>query len=168
MVKSDAAFWIKQLGLTRHPEGGWFIETYRSMESVPGSVLPERFSGNRSFCTAIYFLLEQGDFSALHRIKSDELWHFYAGGRLSIEVISPAGLHEQKILGNNPDSGESFQAVVSAGSWFGAEAVDGFSLVGCTVAPGFDFSDFEIGRCEELIHLFPQYEELIRRMTRIK
>ncbi len=167
MVKSGAAFWIKQLGLIRHPEGGWFIETYRSMESVPGSALPERFSGARSFCTAIYFLLEQGDFSALHRIKSDELWHFYAGGRLGIEVISPAGLYEQKILGSDPASGESFQAVVSAGSWFGAEAVDEFSLVGCTVAPGFDFSDFELGRCEKLIHQFPQHEELIRRMTRI-
>lgn len=167
MDKSDATYWIKQLGLIRHPEGGWFVETYRSMESVSGSALPERFSGDRSFCTAIYFLLEQGDFSALHRIKSDELWHFYAGGRLNVEVISPAGLHEQKILGNDPASGESFQAVVSAGSWFGAEAVDGFALVGCTVAPGFDFSDFELGCCDELNRQFPQHDELIRRMTRI-
>lgn len=167
MDKSDAACWIKQLGLIRHPEGGWFVETYRSMESLSGSALPKRFLGARSFCTAIYFLLEQGDFSALHRIKSDELWHFYAGGRLNIEVISPAGLYEQKILGNDPVSGESFQAVVSAGSWFGAEAVNGFALVGCTVAPGFDFSDFELGRCEELNRQFPQHDELIRRMTRI-
>ncbi len=167
MEKLDAAYWIKQLGLIRHPEGGWFVETYRSMESVSGNALPDRFFGDRSFCTAIYFLLEQGDFSALHRIKSDELWHFYAGGRLNIEVISPAGLYEQKILGSDPANGESFQVAVPAGSWFGAKAVDGFALVGCTVAPGFDFTDFELGRSQDLSRQFPQNDELIRRMTRI-
>jgi hypothetical protein len=167
MDKLDAAFWIKQLGLIRHPEGGWFVEAYRSVESVPGSALPDRFSGGRSFSTAIYFLLGQGDFSALHRIKSDELWHFYSGGRLNIEVISPEGLYEQKLLGSDPASGENLMAVVPAGSWFGAEAVDGFALAGCTVAPGFDYTDFELARREELSRQFPQHDGLIRRMTRI-
>lgn len=167
MKKTDAAYWIKQLGLIRHPEGGWFAETYRSAESVSAKALPERFQGARSFCTAIYFLLEAGDFSALHRIKSDELWHFHTGSALTIEVISPEGVHEQKTLGNDPSRGESFQAAVSAGSWFGARTAGGFALVGCTVAPGFDFEDFELARCEELKALFPQHEILIRQMTRM-
>lgn len=166
MKNKDAAYWIRQLGLIRHPEGGWFVETYRSAESVSVNALPERFQGARSFCTAIYFLLEEGDFSALHRIKSDELWHFHAGSALTVEVISPEGLHEQKILGSNPDRGECFQAAVRAGSWFGAKAADGFALVGCTVAPGFDFADFELARYEELKALHPQHEILIRQMTR--
>lgn len=167
MKEFNAPYWIKQLGLIRHPEGGWFAETYRSPESVSGTALPERFQGDRSFCTAIYFLLEQGDFSALHRIKSDEIWHFHTGGRLNIEVISPEGVHEQKVLGGYSARGESFQTVVTAGSWFGAEVCDRFALVGCTVSPGFDFSDFELARFDGLNRLFPQHETLIRRLTRI-
>jgi predicted cupin superfamily sugar epimerase len=162
----SAYFWIETLGLTRHPEGGWFGETYRSAETISADALPERFRGARSLCTAIYFLLEQGEFSALHRINSDEIWHFYAGAPLMVQVITPDGDHQQILLGSTPDRGERLQAVVPAGCWFGAESCGGFSLVGCTVAPGFDFEDFEMARCAELSKEFPQYGALITRLTR--
>lgn len=158
---------ITGLELVRHPEGGWFRETYRSSETVPGQALPERFSGSRAFSTAICFLLEAGDISALHRIKSDEIWHFYAGSTLLIHCIFPDGGYQALRLGANPAAGERFQAVVPAGCWFGAElAEEGFALVGCTVSPGFDFSDFEMAEAEQLCGRYPQHTELITRMTK--
>lgn len=159
---------ITTLGLARHPEGGWFRESYRSSGTIPASALPRRFGGDRSYCTSIYFLLEKGDVSAFHRIRSDELWHFHAGAGLTIHVFSPTGGYRTLLVGGDPGAGESFQAVVPAGSWFGAEVTgDGeFSLVGCTVAPGFDFADFELADRETLLGLFPARGELIRRLTR--
>ena len=120
----NAAYWIEKLGLLPHPEGGWFRETYRSSETIPVAGLPERFGGERSFSTAIYFLLESGQVSAFHRIKSDEIWFFHDGGPLAIHSISGNGDHEITRLGNNPDNGESFYAVVPAGSWFGAQLIE--------------------------------------------
>jgi len=166
----DSAYWIKKLGLAPHPEGGWFRETYRAAEGIPVAGLPRRFRGERAFSTAIYFLLESGQFSALHRIKSDELWFFHAGGSLAISSISTGGQSHTTQLGNNPDRGESFQAVVPAGSWFGARPLKSasYSLVSCTVAPGFDFSDFEMGKREKLLKLFPACREIIEQLTRGK
>ncbi len=163
----DAAEIIRRFNLTRHPEGGWFRETYRSAEKVPADLLPARFGGERSICTAILFLLEQGDFSALHRIKSDEIWHFHAGAPLAVHILTPRGTHETVKLGCDIAADETFQAVVPAGCWFGAE-ISGpgpYSLVGCTVAPGFDFADFEMGEREELLRGYPAQGELIRRLT---
>ena len=159
---------IKRLGLVHHPEGGWYRETYRSAGMIPGDALPERFSGPRSLCTSIYFFLEQGDRSALHRIKSDELWHFHTGASLAIHVITPDGEHQKLKLGTDITAGESFQAVVPAGCWFGAE-ISGYglySLVGCTVAPGFNFDDFEMGSRAILLQQFPSHAEIIRRLTK--
>lgn len=161
-----ADYWIENLALIRHPEGGWFAETYRCGESIPAAALPGRFHGPRSFSTAIYFLLERGEFSALHRIKSDEIWHFYAGAPLAVQVITPAGEQQEILLGRDLVHGHSLQAVVSAGCWFGAETLGAFSLVGCTVAPGFDFSDFEMAGLVGLTGLFPQHGPLIDRLTR--
>jgi len=158
---------IKCLNLTRHPEGGWYRETYRSEETIKADALPGRFSGDRSVCTAIYYLLMAGDISALHRIKSDEIWHFYAGMPLTIHVITTEGKHCSLQLGSNIADGESFQCIVPAGCWFGAETDDdGYSLVGCTVAPGFDFTDFEMGSRETLMQQYPELASIIRRMTR--
>lgn len=157
---------IKQLELEKHPEGGWYRETYRSAEVVQGNGLPARFAGDRSFCTAIYFLLQSGEFSALHRIKSDEMWHFYAGEPLTMHVITPSGDYYPLKLGSSISDGEVFQAVVPAGCWFGAEVSgDGYSLVGCTVAPGFDFADFEMGAREQLLKEFPEQAEIVRHLT---
>lgn len=158
---------INTLGLERHPEGGWFRETYRATEMVPYAALPNRFSGDRSFCTAIYFLLKKGEFSVFHRIKSDELWHFHAGASMTIHVITPEGDYWALPLGVDLFAGDSFQTVVPAGCWFGAEVTgEGeFSLVGCTVAPGFDFADFEMAERESLLRQFPAHKELIQRLT---
>jgi len=167
MTSLTAQQLIGQLDLIRHPEGGWFKETYRSTEQFAASALPERFGGERSLCTSIYFLLEQGDFSALHRIKSDELWHFHSGCAVLIHLIAPDGSYQELRLGSDTAAGEQFQAVVPAGCWFGAEPTgEGYALVGCTVAPGFDFADFELGRREELVLRYPGHAGLVRRLTR--
>jgi predicted cupin superfamily sugar epimerase len=160
--------WIRDLGLQPHPEGGWFREAYRSAESIPRPALPQRFTGDRHFATSIYYLLGPGDFSALHRIRQDEIWHFYDGSRLVVHVIRPDASTEQLLLGRDLAKGERPMAVVPAGSWFGAQVAkdDGYALLGCTVAPGFDFEDFELPTRVELLELFPQHETLIRSLTR--
>lgn len=159
--------YIRSLNLQPHPEGGYFAETYRSAETIPAGSLPGRFSGARAFGTAIYFLLESKDASALHRIQADEIWHFYAGGPLEVFVINPDATLIVIRLGSNPDRGEVFQAVVPAGCWFGSKPADGtdFSLVGCTVAPGFDFADFELAERATLLAEFPQHRDVIERLT---
>ena len=157
---------IEQLALARHPEGGWFKETYRASDKLAAQALPARFDGDRSASTAIYFLLEAGDISALHRIQSDEVWHFYAGSTLRVHGIFPDGTYQEWKLGANLAAGEQFQAVVPASCWFGAELAEGdFALVGCTVAPGFDFADFELAQAKQLLACYPHYAELIHRLT---
>ncbi|CAG5009628.1 hypothetical protein DYBT9275_04538 [Dyadobacter sp. CECT 9275] len=163
-----ASYWIERYNLLPHPEGGYFAETYRSAEGISQEALPDRFSGNRAFSTGIYFLLESHHFSALHRIHSDEMWHFYAGDPLDIFVMYPETGDLQIIqLGPDPELGQTFQAVVPAGTWFGSRTAPGgrFSLVGCTVAPGFDFADFEMGSREFLSEEFPQHHALIQELT---
>lgn len=164
----SASALIQHLQLLPHPEGGYYKESYRSNESIAAAALPDRFTGDRSVCTAIYFLLEAGHFSALHRIASDECWHFYAGDPLWVHVIRPDGIWETIVLGNDPGAGQLFQFVVPAGCWFGSEPAPGsaFSLVGCTVAPGFDFADFEMANAASLIARFPQHEPMIRQLCR--
>ena len=159
---------VEKFSLLPHPEGGFYKEMYRSAESIVQSALSSRFAGDRNFSTAIYFLLEQGNFSAFHRIQSDECWHFYAGQSLLVHVLHPDGKYELIKLGNDISSGETFQAVVPAGCWFASETAPGgeFSFVGCTVAPGFDFADFELAVADSLSKEFPQHEELIRQFCR--
>jgi len=116
----------------------------------------------------IYFLLEGENFSAFHRLRSDEIWHFYAGGTIAVHVIDPDGSYSKIQLGSDPQAGEVFQAVVKAGSWFASKVRDpkSFALAGCTVAPGFDFADFELGKRSELVKLYPQHRDLIEQFTR--
>ncbi|MCP4346178.1 MAG: cupin domain-containing protein [Desulfobacterales bacterium] len=163
----DATYWITRLDLTEHPEGGYFKETYRSDESVGKDALPERFNGDRSFSTAIYFLLKGDQVSHLHRIKSDELWHFYSGSPLTVHIIDQNGEYSQIKLGCDFDKGEVCQAVVKAGVWFGAsvDTPDSYSLVGCTVSPGFDFNDFEMGQRGELLAKYPRHSSIIKKLT---
>jgi uncharacterized protein len=165
---TDAKVWIDTLQLRPHPEGGYFRETYRSEETVAKAALPARFQGDRAFSTAIYYLLDGDDFSALHRIKQDEVWHFYDGSSLTIHVIDVEGNYSTTLLGRNPAAGEVPQAVVRAGCFFGATVnrVRSYSLVGCTVAPGFDFADFELPGREELCRLFPRHRPIIEKLTR--
>ena len=159
---------IQQYALQPHPEGGWYAESYRSNEYIPADVLPERFSGDRSFSTTIYFLLEQGNFSAFHRIKSDEGWHFYAGDPLLLFVIQPAGTMDIIHLGNDFTKGQLFQYTVPANCWFASRPANGsaFCFVGCTVAPGFDFADFELANGQSLVALYPQHEKTLNELCR--
>lgn len=166
--RRDASFWIEKLELEPHPEGGYFRQTYRSELMIPRQGLPSGFSGERRASTAIYFLLEGKNFSAFHRLRSDEMWHFYAGSRLLVHVIDPAGEYSSTLLGSDPEAGHGFQAVVRAGCWFASHVADweSWALVGCTVAPGFDFEDFELGRRDELLRLYARHRELIQALTR--
>ena len=167
-MPQSAQYWIDKLKLIAHPEGGYYRETYRSELSIAREALPPQFTGARLVSTAIYFLLEGENFSAFHRLRSDELWHFYAGSSISVHVIEPDGSHSEIRVGGNPDAGEVLQAVVKAGRWFASEVRDpqSFALAGCTVAPGFDFADFELGKRSELIKLYPQHRTLIEQLTR--
>jgi len=167
MNSQDAPYWIHHLHLDPHPEGGYYRQTYRADVILAEAALPNGFRGARAASTAIYFLLDGRDFSAFHCLRSDEMWHFYAGGTLILHVIDPAGQYSTILLGNNPEAGEEFQAVVKAGCWFASEPRDPNScaLVGCTVAPGFDFADFELAN-RQLTRRFPQHREIIERLTR--
>jgi uncharacterized protein len=162
---------VTQLHLLPHPEGGYFKETYRSSGIIRQAELGSSFSGDRNFCTGIYFLLTGSNFSAFHRIKQDEMWHFYAGKTLLVHVIDPSGAYTCHRIGSNMPDGELPQLVVAAGCWFASEVASTdpkhYSLVGCTVAPGFDFDDFELAQCERLSELFPDHHEVIKRLTRI-
>ena len=160
-----ASYYINKLNLQAHPEGGYFAETYRSADTIDSDALPQSFDGDKNISTAIYFLLEGHQFSAFHRIKSDELWHFYAGIPLLVYIIHPDGELETLKIGNDLDDDWNFQGIVKAGCWFASMPIKdhGFSLVGCTVAPGFDFTDFELAD-GELIKQFPQHRELISKL----
>jgi uncharacterized protein len=160
----DAAHWIEALQLSPHPEGGYYRVTYTSQLKIAQGALPAGFHGDRVASTAIYFLLAGKDFSAFHRIASDEMWHFYAGSALQIFVIDAAGdLSELRLGGAG-----SFQAWVPGDCWFASRVADGtgFALVGCTVAPGFDFADFELAKREDLVGVYPQHRALIEQLTR--
>lgn len=165
----NAEYWIKKLKLEPHPEGGYFRQTYKSDLLIAREALPG-FSGARAASTAIYFLLEGENFSAFHRLRSDELWHFYAGSPLAVHVIEPAGSYSSILLGSNPEAGQTFQAVVRAGCWFASHVADwkSWALVGCTVAPGFEFADFEMAKREELSAQYPQHGEMIWGLTRVE
>ncbi len=163
----EAARLIDRLGLVRHPEGGYFRETYRSTVVIPRESLPPRYGAPRVAMTSIYFLLAGNDFSAFHRLASDEIWHFYSGGGLLLYVLDEGGLAIHH-LGTRWDAGEVPQAVVRASSWMGARLADSdsYALVGCTVAPGFEFEDFELAPRDELLVRYPQHRSLILSLTR--
>lgn len=163
-----AADWIAALGLRPHPEGGFYRETYRSAETFEREQLPARFAGPRAQSTAIFFLLPGDHISALHRLKSDEVWHFYAGTGVTLTMILPDGGLEVRRLGSDPARGETFQAVVPAGAWYGAAVDDpgSWALLGGTVAPGFDFADFELADRAKLLERHPQHRDVIVRLTR--
>lgn len=163
---------VRSLGLSPHPEGGFYRETYRAPLVLDRALLGDGFGGDRAASTAIYFLIPVGAFSALHRIASDEVWHFYAGAPLTVTSLDSEGVRRDVRLGIALDRGEVPQAVIVAGAWFGAriaeadEARGPYALVGCTVAPGFDFADFELGERASLLARFPAHAELVTALTR--
>jgi predicted cupin superfamily sugar epimerase len=174
-MTNDAQYWIDKLGLEKHPEGGYYRVTYTAATQIAQGALPEGYAGARPASTGIYFLLSnqgagdrEGHFSAFHRLRSDEMWHFYAGQPLVVHVIDPEGRYMQMLIGNDCEAGQNFQAVVHAGCWFASEPLlaSSFALAGCTVSPGFDFADFELARRAEMSAQYPQHRALIARLTR--
>lgn len=165
MIAPSAKSWIEKFQLTPHPEGGYFREIYRSEGIIPQLSLPLRYNGGRAYSTTIYYLLKSGDFSSLHRLDSDEQWFHLDGSALTIHSIDPQGNYQKHLIGKNI---ESLYAVVPHSCWFGAtvDEPNSFSLVGCVVAPGFNFEDFELAKREELVKQFAQYKEIIEKLTR--
>jgi hypothetical protein len=159
---------IKLLGLKSHPEGGYYRETYRSDEIIGRGALPERYTGNRTYGTAIYYLLTPETFSAIHRIKTDEIYHFYLGDPVELVQLLPDGSGCVVTLGNDIAGGAQLQTVVSRGTWHGSRLAEGgkYALLGTTVAPGFEFADNEIGRRSDLIHTYPSFSDTIIALTR--
>ncbi len=162
-------FWIQQLQLKPHPEGGYYREVYRSTEQIAKQALPERYATDHCFSTSIYFLLPADSFSAFHRLKSDEIWHFYLGDSVTLFLLTEDGKLHTRRLGNLVEQGEQLQLVIPHGVWFAAQVSHpqhGYALLGCTVAPGFEFADFELANQQQLLNQFPQHEKIIKRLTR--
>lgn len=163
---------IDALKLLPHPiEGGYFRETYRSAGTLPDSVLPAGYhgKGKRSVGTSIYYLLTPSTFSEMHRLPTEEVFHLYLGGPLRMLQLHPDGSHREILLGSDVLAGQEPQLVVPANVWQGSLLEPGveFALVGATMAPGFDYADYEQGVCAELIAQHPKAAELINRLTRV-
>ncbi|MET3682868.1 putative cupin superfamily sugar epimerase [Alkalibacillus flavidus] len=160
-MKQSAQTIIDQLGLEPHPEGGFFRGTYQS------DLVTDASGAERSLYTSIYFLLRSQDVSHFHRLQSDELWYFHGGSPLYVHTISPGGEYQKHKLGLDLENGETPQLLVPKHTIFGSSVVeaDTYSLVGCMVAPGFDFADFELFDEEDLLEQYPEHEDVIKMLT---
>jgi predicted cupin superfamily sugar epimerase len=183
-MNAETDYIIKKLNLIKLvKEGGYYRETYRSDKDIVIDSSIEKDSKNdvyyysesknhskniRSVCTLIYYLLDGDEFSAFHKVKYDEIWHFYKGSSLSLYILTESENIVKVQIGNDLRNGEHFQYVIKGNTWFAAEINDKslYSLIGCTVAPGFDFRDFELGDRNELKKIYPQHESIINRLTR--
>lgn len=159
-MNKEAARLVKKLGLEKHPEGGYFRQTYRSdmIVNVAG------YDGPRNISTAIYYMLVGNQFSAFHRIRSDEIWHHYAGGSITLYTIGNNGKLSRIKIGR----GETPQAAIKAGTWFAASlnSKRSYCLLGCTVSPGFHYRDWELGKRGDLVRTYPQHKKIIERYTK--
>ncbi len=167
-MKKKAEYWIKKLRLTPlDPEGGYFRETYCSQEIIHKESLPDRYPAERVFSTAIYFLLAGEQVSKFHRLRSDEVWFYHAGSSLTVYIIERDGTLRQLRVGPDIDSGGQPQVFIPHGVWFGAKVdqENSYTLVGCAVAPGFVFEDFELANRKHLITDYPQHREIIELLT---
>jgi uncharacterized protein len=167
-MNARVKFLISHFELEKHPEGGYFRETYRSPDVLSPAGMPPRYPRARNASTSIYYLLEGKDMSVFHRLRSDETWYFHEGNPLAVYLMDPANGLRRVILGSHPVKGEEYQCPIPAGTWFAAHLLDstGYAFIGCNVAPGFDFEDFEIGKREELLGQFPQHGDTIRLLTK--
>ncbi len=156
---------IRWLNLKKHPEGGYFAETYRSKEKITD---PRR--GQRSYSTAIYFMLTPDTFSEMHRLTGDEIFHFYLGDPVEMLHLYPDGSGKHLLLGNDIERGIQPQVLVLSGVWQGARLLpggtSGFALMGTTMAPGFEYPDYQSGSRPELTRQYPEFKELITALTR--
>ena len=150
---------VAELNMQPHPEGGYYVETYRSPMEIPGK--------DRQLMTSIYFLLTSDNVSNFHRIKSDELWFHHAGSPITVHVLNEEKGHVEIKVGSNVLNGEHPQALVKGGEIFGSsvDVENSYALVSCVVAPGFDFQDFELFKRAELLSQFPNHHKIITRLT---
>lgn len=161
---------IKLLKLMPHPEGGYFAEVFKSTDKVKPLDNSRYNNEDRSAGTAIYYLLKGRDFSAWHRLKSDEIWHYYKGCPITIYVLDPEQRLTTHVLGDPiMHANASFQVAIKSGHFFAAMPVDpgSYTLVGCTVSPGFEYTDFHLANREELLALFPRHADLIKKLSRM-
>lgn len=159
-MHKEAAKLVKKLELEKHPEGGYFRQTYRS-----GTIVNiEGYDGERNISTAIYYLLVGKQFSAFHKIRSDEIWHYYAGGSIALYAID----NEEKLSKIKIAKSGTPQAIIKAGTWFAAalDSRKSYCLLGCTVSPGFDYRDWELGMRDELVRMCPKHKKLIERYAK--
>ena len=163
----DINLLIEKLQLQPHPEGGFYKETYRANEHISADALPGRYQSERSFSTAIYYLLTEDTCSNLHKVETDELFHFYCGDPVSMLMLNADGSSEEIVIGNEILAEQHPQHLVTRGTWQGSSLLPGgsFALLGATVAPGFDFSDFTLGEFETLSKAYPNQIERIRQLT---
>ncbi|MCG8702142.1 MAG: cupin domain-containing protein [Bacteroidales bacterium] len=161
----DANYWIKHLNLMPHPEGGYFKEIYRSSIKMNRTDLPFGYQSERRLCTSIYYLLESGQFSRFHRIRSDEMWYYHHGSSIKIYMIDKEGNKQSCVVGPRIEKAEKPQLVVPAGTIFAARLVDkdSYGIFGCMVAPGFDYLDYELFEKDDLLQAFPRHADLIER-----
>ena len=167
LTSAGAEWWVSTLGLSPHPEGGFYTETYRSPVVVDGDSLPEQYSGPRSLMTSILFLLTDKGCSRFHRLRGDELWCYQAGGTIVLHTLDADGAYRAEEIGPRPHQGQQIQVSVPGGSWLGAEVKQGeeYALLACIVAPGFEFEDFELATREELLTEYAGQREVIERLT---
>lgn len=165
---SRIQFLTQSLELREHPEGGYYREVYRSADEIQHNDIAGKFNGSRNYGTSIYFLLTSESFSAFHKINQDETWHFYEGSAIDLHVISPDGAYQKVKIGSSLEKGEVFQFTVPGDHWFAAkvEKDESYALVGCTVAPGFDFEDFTLGERDSLMRQYPDHRGIIAELTR--
>ena len=157
------------LGLVPHPvEGGYFAETYRSADHIPASALPSHYGAPRAASTAIYYLLTPDTFSAMHRLASDEIFHFYLGDPVEMLHLHPGGTHQITVMGPDLEAGQRPQVLVPRDTWQGARLIPGgrYALLGTTVAPGFDYTDYETASRATLLATHPTAKPLILALTR--
>ena len=165
----DEKWLIEFLGLKPLPrEGGYYRETYRCEEKLPADALPGRYVSDKNICTAVYYLLTPRSSSTMHRLPTDEIYHFYLGDPVEMLILHPDGRADNIILGSDLAAGDSIQQVVPGGSWQGSYLIESgrFALMGTTMSPGYDPDDFESGKREDLITRYPDHAELIRLLTR--
>lgn len=164
-MKHNANYWIEHLNMKAHPEGGYFVETYRSEYKIEKEISSNHYGGNRNIASSIFYLINGEGFSAFHRMKSDENWYFHDGSPIVIYHFISDGNLVTSTLGLNPHKGYFPNITIPAGTWFAAEIMDNdsFGLASCVVTPGFEFKDFELAKQEELLSKYPQNKELIKR-----
>jgi len=162
-----ADYFIENLNMIAHPEGGFYKETFASVENISARDLKVKFEDSRILWTSIYFLLRDGEVSNFHRLKSDEMWYYHSGSPLTIYMIDPNGNLITEQLGLNIENGEKPQVLVPKDYIFGsAMNNEGYALVGCMVSPGFQFKDFELFDRNFLLEKYPEYKEIIFKLTK--